>query len=65
MNFVGFLGRLHGFHWFYVESKTVFSEMCFNANPRAKPTPLAMLLLKPLLKGWENPARHRLWVDLY
>lgn len=29
--------------------------MRFNTNPCAKPTPLAMLLLKPLLKAREKP----------
>lgn len=29
--------------------------MRFKTNPRAKPTPLAMLLLKPFLKGREKP----------
>lgn len=40
--------------------------MRFNTNPLAKPTPLAMLPLKPLLKAREKPpARHWLWVDLH
>lgn len=31
--------------------------MRFNTNPRAKLTPLAMLLLKPLLKAREKPRK--------
>lgn len=59
MNFMFFLGLEHGFRWLYVESKTfsMFFLMYFNTNPRAKPTPLAVLPLKPLLKAREKPCK--------
>lgn len=69
MNLVCVLGLLllHGFHWLYVESKccVLLNALQHQSSQKKekKTSPLAALPPKPLLKGWENPARHRIWLD--
>lgn len=70
MNLVCVLGLLllHGFHWLYVESKyCVLLNALQHQSPqkkkKKKTSPLAALPPKPLLKAWENPARHRIQLD--